>query len=88
MGRLPFPGPFFSAGVLAPLAAVRLGEAALLDRGRGTVAVSTKHTLALTNRGGASTADLLALARQVRDGVEARFGIRLVNEPVLVGCAL
>src|SRR4029079_15623984 len=39
MGRLPFPGPFFSAGVLAPLAAVRLGEAALLDRGRGTVAL-------------------------------------------------
>ena len=34
------------------------------------------------------TADLLALAREVRDGVEARFGIRLVNEPVLVGCAL
>ena len=48
----------------------------------------TKHTLALTNRGGATTADLLALAREVRDGVEARFGIRLVNEPVLVGCEL
>ena len=56
--------------------------------GSGPVGLSTKHTLALTNRGGASTADLLALARQVRDGVEARFGIRLVNEPVLVGCAL
>ena len=47
-----------------------------------------KHTLALTNRGDASTADLLALAREVRDGVEQRFGIRLVNEPVLVGCEL
>ena len=35
-----------------------------------------------------TTADLLALAREVRDGVEARFGIRLVNEPVLVGCEL
>ena len=56
--------------------------------GSGPVGLSTKHTLALTNRGGASTADLLALARQVRDGVEARFGIRLVNEPVLVGCQL
>jgi UDP-N-acetylmuramate dehydrogenase len=54
----------------------------------GPVALSGKHTLALTNRGGASTADLLALAREVRDGVEARFGIRLVNEPVLVGCEL
>ena len=44
--------------------------------------------LALTNRGGATTEELLALAREVRDGVEARFGIRLVNEPVLVGCEL
>ena len=34
----------------------------------GRVALSTKHTLALTNRGG-STADLIALARQIRDGV-------------------
>ncbi len=50
--------------------------------------LSTKHTLALTNRGDATTADLLALAREVRDGVEQRFGIRLVNEPVLVGCEL
>lgn len=56
--------------------------------GAGPVSLSTKHTLALTNRGGASTTDLLALAREVRDGVEARFGIRLVNEPVLVGCEL
>jgi len=55
---------------------------------RGPVSLSTRHTLALTNRGGASTADLLALAREVRDGVEARFGVRLVNEPVLVGCSL
>ncbi len=56
--------------------------------GDGAARLSTKHTLALTNRGSASTADLLALAREIRDGVEARFGIRLVNEPVLVGCAL
>jgi UDP-N-acetylmuramate dehydrogenase len=48
-------------------------------------ALSTKHTLAVTNRGGATTADVLALARQLRDGVEDAFGIRLVNEPVLVG---
>lgn len=59
-----------------------------LDRGTGRVSLSTKHTLALTNRGGASTAELLALAAEVRDGVERRFGIRLVNEPVLVGCHL
>jgi UDP-N-acetylmuramate dehydrogenase len=54
----------------------------------GRVALSTKHPLALTNRGGATTADLLALAREVRDGVRARFGIELVNEPTLVGCTL
>jgi len=56
--------------------------------GDGPVRLSTKHTLALTNRGGASTADLLALAREVRDGVHAKFGITLVNEPVLVGVEL
>ena len=65
-------------------------ERASFTRGHGNdrVALSTKHTLALTNRGGATTADLLALAREVRDGVEAAYGIRLVNEPVLVGCEL
>jgi UDP-N-acetylmuramate dehydrogenase len=54
----------------------------------GRVALSGKHVLALTNRGGATTDELLALAREVRDGVEAAYGIRLVNEPVLVGCSL
>ena len=56
--------------------------------GAGPVSLSTKHTLALTNRGGATTEQLLALARELRDGVEAAYGIRLVNEPVLVGCEL
>jgi len=60
----------------------------IVEDGEGAARLSTKHTLALTNRGGATTAELLALAREIRDGVEARFGIRLVNEPVLVGCAL
>ncbi|MBS4751950.1 UDP-N-acetylmuramate dehydrogenase [Nocardioides sp. zg-ZUI104] len=59
-----------------------------LDRPGARVSLSTKHTLALTNRGGASTADLLDLAREVREGVRAAFGIELVNEPVTVGCAL
>jgi UDP-N-acetylmuramate dehydrogenase len=54
----------------------------------GPVSLSTKHTLALTNRGGASTAELLGLARQVRDGVRAAFGVELVAEPTLVGCSL
>jgi len=56
--------------------------------GAGPVRISDKHTLALTNRGGASTQDLLALAREVRDGVRHRFGIELVPEPVLVGVTL
>jgi UDP-N-acetylmuramate dehydrogenase len=56
--------------------------------GNDRVRLSSRHTLALTNRGGATTADLLALARELRDGVERRFSITLVNEPVLVGCAL
>jgi UDP-N-acetylmuramate dehydrogenase len=59
-----------------------------LDRDGARVSLSTKHTLALTNRGDATAEDLLALAREVRDGVEQRFGIRLVNEPVLVGVEL
>ncbi|MCW2812674.1 MAG: UDP-N-acetylmuramate dehydrogenase [Nocardioides sp.] len=50
--------------------------------------LSTKHTLALTNRGSATTDDLLALARAVRDGVRSAYGVTLVNEPVLVGCEL
>lgn len=59
-----------------------------LDRGAGTVSVSTKHTLALTNRGGATTAQLLELARIIRDGVAERFGIRLRPEAHLVGVEL
>ena len=52
------------------------------------VRLSTKHALALTNRGGATTADVIALARTVRDGVRTRFGIELTAEPVLIGCSL
>jgi UDP-N-acetylmuramate dehydrogenase len=51
----------------------------------GPVAISTKHSLALTNRGGATTAELLALAREIAAGVERKLGVRLVPEPVLVG---
>lgn len=50
--------------------------------------LSTRHTLALTNRGGASAADVLELARAVRDGVLDAFGVELVPEPVLVGASL
>ncbi len=50
--------------------------------------LSTKHALALTNRGNATTADLLQLARTVRAGVHSAYGIELVPEPVLVSCAM
>lgn len=54
----------------------------------GPAALSSKHTLALTNRGDARADDLIDLARTVRDGVRRAYGIELVPEPVLVGCAL
>ena len=54
----------------------------------GRVALSGKHVLALSNRGDGTAYDLLALAREVRDGVRARFGVDLIPEPVLVGCAV
>ena len=56
--------------------------------GAGGVAISSRHTLALTNRGGGTTAALLELARTVRNGVQDRFGVVLHPEPVLVNCAL
>ena len=52
------------------------------------VRLSTKHALALTNRGGARAADVIALARTVRDGVRTTFGIDMEPEPILIGCAL
>ena len=54
----------------------------------GPAALSTKHTLAVTNRGAATARDIVALARELRDGVDDAFGVTLVNEPVLVGTSL
>ena len=50
--------------------------------------ISSKHTLALVNSGSASTASLMALAREIRDGVRDTFGVWLAPEPVLVGVTL
>ncbi|MPZ62791.1 MAG: UDP-N-acetylmuramate dehydrogenase [Propionibacteriales bacterium] len=55
---------------------------------RANVALSGKHTLALTNRGGGTTAELLALAREIRTGVRESTAVTLVNEPVIVGGTL
>ncbi|MEV7645134.1 MULTISPECIES: UDP-N-acetylmuramate dehydrogenase [Actinomycetes] len=54
----------------------------------GRASLSTKHTLAITNRGEATAQDIVAIARAVRAGVQQRFGIELVNEPLLIGLAL
>lgn len=54
----------------------------------GPASLSTKHVLALTNRGDARAQDLVELARQVRDGVAERFGVVLEPEPVLLGVGL
>jgi UDP-N-acetylmuramate dehydrogenase len=74
---------------------IKISAAWLIERagfgkgyGNGAARLSRKHTLALTNRGGATAADLLSLAREIRAGVQAKFDIELVPEPVLVGCQL
>jgi UDP-N-acetylmuramate dehydrogenase len=51
----------------------------------GAAGVSSRHTLALINRGDASAAEIMALATRIGDAVEARFGLRLEMEPVLIG---
>jgi len=53
--------------------------------GEGAAGISTRHTLALTNRGGATCADMERLQQEIVRGVEARFGIALEREPVLLG---
>ena len=95
--RFPAVQQLFSKGGIRPVADERvktsaawLIEHAGFGKGYGTppATLSTKHTLALTNRGGATAADVVALAREIRDGVERAFGVRLVPEPVLVGLSL
>ena len=80
----------------APQGRVKTSAAWLIDHAGfgkgyglpGPAALSTKHVLAVTNRGSATAEDVLALAREVRDGVQDAFGVSLVNEPVLVGTSL
>lgn len=56
--------------------------------GSGPAGISTKHTLALVNRGGATAAEIVALARELRAGVRETFGVTLAPEPRLVGINL
>jgi UDP-N-acetylmuramate dehydrogenase len=75
-----------------PSGGVKVSAAWLIEQagfakgwGEGRAGLSTKHTLALVNRGGARAEELLEVARVVQDRVRARFGITLVPEPVVVG---
>ncbi len=83
--------PRYPAGEAVKLSAAWLIEKAGFGKGfalpQGGAAISAKHTLALTNRGG-STEDLLDLARYIRAGVQDAFGVRLQPEPILVGVEL
>jgi UDP-N-acetylmuramate dehydrogenase len=90
-GTLPADAPRFhhSDGMIKTSAAWLIERAGFAKGyGNGTAQLSGKHTLALTNRGGATAADLISLAREIRAGVRAKFDIELVPEPVLVGCQL
>ena len=86
------PVPNYPASDGVKLAAGWLVERAGFHKGYpgedAPVRLSTKHALALTNRGSATAADVIGLARTVRDGVRTTFGIELTPEPSLIGCAL
>jgi UDP-N-acetylmuramate dehydrogenase len=76
----------------APVGNVKVPAAWLIERSgfpkgyaRGRVGLSSKHTLALVNRGGATAEDVLKLAREIQTGVARTFGVDLIPEPVLVG---
>jgi UDP-N-acetylmuramate dehydrogenase len=87
------PPPCFSAGPEAEnTGQVKVPAAWLIEQAGfakgyalGAAAVSSRHTLALVNRGGTTAAEILALASQIATAVERRFGIRLEMEPVMVG---
>lgn len=87
---LPAEAPRFSAGEGVKTSAAWLIQHAGYPAGHGSgpARLSTRHVLALTNRGHAATADVLALAREIRDGVRERFGITLVPEVNLVGVSI
>lgn len=78
---------YAAAGGFAKLSAGWLIERAGFPRGTsdGRVGLSTRHALAVVNRGGASAAEVVAFAARVRAGVRERFGVSLAVEPDLLG---
>ncbi|HJR89944.1 MAG TPA: UDP-N-acetylmuramate dehydrogenase [Aeromicrobium sp.] len=83
-----YPQPDGSIKTSAAWLIERAGYGRGFPGAEGQVSVSTKHALALTNRGGATTSELIDLARELRAGVQNRFGITLDPEPTLIGCSL
>jgi UDP-N-acetylmuramate dehydrogenase len=81
------PMPRYPVGDRIKLSAAWLIERAGFVKGTtdGPVGISTRHALAIVNRGGATAAQILDFARRVRDAVVERFGVVLAAEPVLVG---
>jgi len=82
------PPAWRQAGDTVKTSAAWLIECADFARGHGNpdgIAISSKHTLALTNRGAGTTTELVGLAREIAAGVQEAFGVQLVPEPVLVG---
>lgn len=87
----PKPPEFAQADGSVKTSAAWLLDKAGFGKGYGAPAaatLSTKHPLAVTNRGSAGSSDVLALAQEVRAGVLDAFGVALVNEPVFVGLEL
>lgn len=76
-----------SVGDRVKLSAAWLIEAAGFEKGyrRGRAGISTCHSLALVNRGGAMAAEIVGLAREIRGRVRERFGVQLSPEPTFLG---
>jgi UDP-N-acetylmuramate dehydrogenase len=92
VARAAGPVPKYDAGDgLVKVPAAWLIEHAGFAKGYGAPSparVSSKHTLALVNTGNATTADLLALAREIVSGVHSAYGVTLTPEPILIGVTL
>jgi UDP-N-acetylmuramate dehydrogenase len=84
--RVPDGAPHFPGDGGVKLSAAWLIEHAGFHKGfaLGNVGISTKHTLAIVNRGGGTAAEVLELVRTIQDAVRERFGVELQPEPVFV----
>ncbi|CAB4915430.1 unannotated protein [freshwater metagenome] len=89
---LPADAPTWATDEGVKVSAAWLIQQAGFDRGftlaGSRAAISSKHTLAITNRGDATTREVLDLARAIKVGVQTTFDITLRSEPTLVGCEI